>query len=527
MATTPSNVSQLTVVVDTGVPSTGFIVWSASGVFLMIPGLALFYSGLSRYNNALSLMMLCMLSAAIVTIQFFLFGFSLAFSESGGPFIGDFTVGAIGTLGSHALPNTAPAIPSIAFMLYQMQFAAITAALIFGSVPERTRFVPAMVFVFLWTTLVYDFVAYWSWADHGWIRNFDCIKQLSDPTQKPCMIGGYDFAGGGPVHIASGFTGLAYCLIIGKRRRIHEEHHSLVNVMFGTGLLWTGWFAFNGGSALSSSTRAAMAATCTTLSAASGGLTWIWYDWLFTRKLSALSFCSGVVAGLVGVTPAAGFVAPWAAVVIGIVTAVFCNLWCRLKRNFGFDDSFDAWSVHGSGGFIGSLLTAIFAQKWVGRLDGTEIEGGWLDRNWIQMAYQLGGSAAIAVWSFTVSIILLVIINKIPGLHLRQSDVDEVMGGDFAEMGEVGYLLIITDPSAEPEPSTVPVGTLLDGRRVSVADSNYQKHIERRRSSLHSLSNHSFRKSKLVALQNMVADHHHHNHHRGGGHLALDTVTEA
>lgn len=146
-----------------------------------------------------------------------------------------------------------------------MQFATITAALIFGSVPERTRFVPAMIFIFFWTTLVYDFVAYWTWADHGWIRNMACLHGLSNSSITPCLEGAYDFAGGGPVHIASGFAGLAYCLILGKRKRIHVEHHSLVNVMFGTGLLWCGWFAFNGGSAGASNTRAAMASTVTTI----------------------------------------------------------------------------------------------------------------------------------------------------------------------------------------------------------------------------------------------------------------------
>ncbi|GAV06810.1 hypothetical protein RvY_16735-2 [Ramazzottius varieornatus] len=394
-----TNVStQLIMPVDTGSPSTGFILWGAALVFVMLPGLAMFYSGLSRYNSALSLMVLCMLAGAVVSIQFFLFGFSLAFSETGGAFIGDFKMGALNTLGAHAFPHTSPQIPSVAFMVYQMQFATITAALIFGSVPERTRFVPGMVFVFCWTTLVYDFTAYWSWGDHGWIRNFACLSIAA--SDHPCYNGAYDFAGGGPVHIASGFAGLAYCLVLGRRKHVHVEHHSLVNVMLGTGMLWFGWFAFNGGSAGAANTRAAMAATVTTISAAAGGLTWIFVDYGFTRKLSALSFCSGVVAGLVGITPAAGFVAPWAAIVIGFLVSIICNGWVRFKKRLRFDDSFDAFSVHGCGGFLGNILTGVFAQKWVGRLDGTEIDGGWLEGNWIQVAYQLGSSAAIvSIWS--------------------------------------------------------------------------------------------------------------------------------
>ncbi|OQV11853.1 Ammonium transporter 1 [Hypsibius exemplaris] len=456
----------LTMPADAGSPSTGFITWGAALVFFMTPGLALFYSGLSKQNNALSLMMMCMLAMAIVTVQFFLFGFSLAFSETGGYFIGDFKMGAISTLGAHSFPYTSPQIPSIAFMVYQMQFATITAALIFGSVPERTRFVPAMIFVFFWTTFVYDFVAYWSWADHGWIRNFACLGNVS----APCFTGAYDFAGGGPVHIASGFSGLAYCLMLGKRKHIHVEHHSLVNVMLGTGILWFGWFAFNGGSAGASNTRAAMASTVTTIAAATGALSWIWFDFIWTRKLSALSFCSGAVAGLVGITPASGFVAPWAAIVIGSFTAISCNLWCRCKKRIGLDDSFDAFSVHGFGGFIGNVLTGIFAQKWVGLLDGTAIDGGWLEHNWIQVAYQLGSSIAIAAWSFGISVIILYLINRVPCLRLRQTEEDEALGGDFVEMGEVGYMLLISEPEAEPTQNTVPLGVLPNGTQISISD---------------------------------------------------------
>ncbi|XP_055347250.1 uncharacterized protein LOC129594547 [Paramacrobiotus metropolitanus] len=499
----PITAANATRVHDDGSPSIGFTIWSSASVFLMIPGLSLFYSGLSRYNNALSLMMLCMLSCAIVSIQFFLFGFSLAFSETGSLFIGDFRDGALGTLGIQPLSSTSPNIPSIAFMLYQMQFAAITAALIFGSVPERTRFVPAMLFIFAWTTLVYDVVAYWSWAKRGWIRNLACVGQLTDMSRQPCLVGGYDFAGGGPVHVASGFAGLAYCIMIGKRKKIHQEHHSLVNVMLGTGLLWCGWFGFNGGSEGAADTRAAMASAVTTLGAASGGLTWAWFDYMWTRKLSALSFCSGVVAGLVGVTPGSGFVAPWAGVVTGILTAFFCNMWCRLKKRFGFDDSFDAWSVHGSGGFLGSLLTAIFAQKWIGEMDGEPFNGGWLEQNWIQMWYQFAGSAAIAIWSFFVSLFLLFIINKLPGCRLRQSQIDELVGGDFAEMGEVGYLLVISEPEADDSPGdTRSVGVLKDGRRVSVIGTGDKMRSNSVRSH-HSHGNHihldSFRISKSAA----------------------------
>ncbi|OQV23844.1 Ammonium transporter 1 [Hypsibius exemplaris] len=431
---------------DLGSASTGFIIWAAALVFFMTPGLALFYSGLSKYNSALSLMMLCMMSTAVVSVQWFLFGFSLALSETGGQFIGDLNLGALDTLEARSFPNAAPQIPAIAFMLYQMQFAGITAGIVFGSVPERTRFLPAMVFVFFWTTFVYDFVAYWTWSDHGFLQNLSCLGEAS----WPCRKGSLDFAGGGPVHITAGFSGLAYLVVLGKRKLIHAEHHNMVNVMFGTGVLWFGWFAFNGGSAGGANTRAAMAATVTTISAATGGLTWVWFDYYFTRKLSAFSFCSGIVAGLVGITPGSGFVAPWASILIGFITAILCNLCCRLKKRLGIDDSFDAGSLHGAGGFIGNILTGIFAQKWVAQLDGTDIIGGLVEGVWKQIVYQIVSSAAIAIWAFLISFSLLWVINKIPGLHLRQSEADEARGGDLAEMGEAGYILAAPDTTPKP-----------------------------------------------------------------------------
>ncbi|GAU89698.1 hypothetical protein RvY_02215 [Ramazzottius varieornatus] len=437
--------------VDPGTASITLLLWGSALVFVMTPGLAFFYSGLSKFSSALSLMMVCMMAMAIVVIQFFLFGFSLAFSPTGSPFIGDFNYGALDGLGTHSFPHTAPAVPALVFMLYQMQFAGITAALVFGSVPERARFVPAMVFVFLWTTLVYDFVAYWTWADHGFIRNIACLG-ADDYYENPCYTGAYDFAGGGPVHIVAGFSGLAYLVVLGKRKLIHAEHHNLVNMMFGTGILWFGWFAFNGGSAGAATPRAVMASTVTTISAASGGMAWVLLDYKGTKKLSAFSFCSGVVAGLVGITPASGFVAPWSACVIGVVVSIGCNGFCRLKKRLGIDDSFDAGSLHGAGGFLGNVMTGIFAQKWIGQLDGTDMAGGLIEGNWVQLVYQIGASAVIAAWAFFVSFALLFVINKIPGLHLRQSEEDELRGGDLAEMGEVGYILLGMEGTDSKDP---------------------------------------------------------------------------
>ncbi|KAJ3109400.1 hypothetical protein HDU97_006645 [Phlyctochytrium planicorne] len=444
--------------------SNGFMISMAGFVFIMTPGLGFFYSGMTRSKNALTMIMLCMMAMCVVSIQWICFGFSLAFSEystdptdgtKGSAFIGNFNYAGFQNVGLTALIKTAPSISSVVFAFYQMQFATITAALIFGSVAERIRILPAMIFVLFWTTFVYDFAAYATWSYRGWIRNMACI---GDAATTPCLNGSLDFAGGGPVHVASGFAGLAFCLVLGKRRRVGQEEfkpHNLANVFLGTALLWFGWYGFNGGSALAGTARAGMAALVTHVATAAGALAWPTFDYFWSRKVSGLGFCSGAVAALVAVTPASGFVAPWAGIVIGICAGVICNLACRVKGFFGFDDSLDAWGVHGVGGFLGNILTGIFAQKWVASLDGTilpdgSIPSGAIDGNAKQIGYQFAGSAAIAAYSFIFTYVFLTAINFIPGLHLRPSEDDEILGGDLSEMGEVAYELVSS--IAEPFP---------------------------------------------------------------------------
>ncbi|KAJ3099101.1 hypothetical protein HDU97_003480 [Phlyctochytrium planicorne] len=418
----------------------------------MTPGLGLFYSGMSRTKNALTMMMLCMSTMCVVSIQWFLFGFSLAFSEwgpdSGSTFIGDLQNGGLTKIHRSQLVNTTPAvnIGGITFALYQMQFATVTAALIFGSVAERVRIIPALIFVFIWTTLVYDPTAYWTWSYRGWIRNLACVKDAAGSA--PCGIGGLDFAGGGPVHIGSGFAGLAFCLVLGRRKRVGQEEfrpHNLTYVFLGTGLLWFGWYGFNGGSAIAGTPRAGMAAVVTHLAAAAGAIAWPAWDYFWSKKFSGLGFCSGAVAGLVAITPASGFVAPWASVIIGLLAGVVCNCSCRIKGYFGFDDALDAWGVHGVGGFFGNILTGIFAQKWVASLDDTIIDGGWVDGNFKLVGYQLAGSLAIAAYSFALSYVILSVLDRIPGLQLRVSEDSEILGGDLGEMGEVAYQLVAAE----------------------------------------------------------------------------------
>ncbi|KAI8854585.1 ammonium transporter AmtB-like domain-containing protein [Chytridium lagenaria] len=411
----------------------------AGFVFIMTPGVGFFYSGMTRAKNALTMIMLCMLAGCVVSLQWVAYGFSISFFEystdatdaelgttntGGSNFIGNLKYAGLSNIGSTALIKTAPAVSSINFALYQMQFAMVTAALIFGSVAERIRVVPAMIFILLWTTFVYDFAAYWTWAWRGWLRNLDCVGASTGDA--PCLFGSIDFAGGGPVHVASGFAGLAFCLVLGKRRRVGQEEfkpHNLVNVFLGTALLWYGWYGFNGGSALAGTSRAGMAALVTHVAAAAGGISWPMFDYFFSGKVSGLGFCSGVVSALVAVTPASGFVAPWAGIVIGFTAGIVCNLACRVKGLFGFDDSLDAWGVHGVG--------------VVADLDGGIIQGGAIDGNWKQIGYQFAGSFAIAGYSFVFTYLVL-------------TD-DEILGGDLGEMGEVAYELVSTISEQFPE----------------------------------------------------------------------------
>ncbi|KAG0044862.1 hypothetical protein BGZ83_009849 [Gryganskiella cystojenkinii] len=377
----------------------GDIAWTLAStalVWLMIPGIGYFYSGMARSKNALSLIMLSCCSIAVVSVQWFLFGYSLAFSKTGGKVIGNFENAFFrGVLDQPSVGN--PKIPDLVFMIFQCMFAALTPALAIGAAAERGR----------------SFV-----------------------------MGGLDFAGGTPVHISSGAAALAYALVLGKRSGDQKDFrpHSMSNVVIGTCFIWFGWFGFNGGSALAANMRAAMACVVTNLAASTAGLTWVLLDYRHDRKLSVLGFCSGAVAGLVAITPASGFVSPASSVAIGFLGSVACNMAVRLKHYLKYDDAFDVFAVHGVGGIVGNLLTGVFAQAKIAALDGvTVIPGGWLDGNWIQVGYQLADSTAGMTWSFCVTYLILTIMNKIPGLKLRADAAHENSGLDIAELGELAY----------------------------------------------------------------------------------------
>ncbi|KAJ2885762.1 hypothetical protein H4R27_001140 [Coemansia aciculifera] len=436
---------------------TAWILVSSALVFIMAPGVGYFYSGMARSKNAVSLVFLCMIAMAIVSIQWMIWGYSLALSDtSNNAFIGDLNYGLLLYVGDKPHVN-APTIPGDVYALFQCMFAALTPALALGGAAERIRILPAVLFCFVWTTIVYDPIAYWSWAPKGWMN----------------VMGSLDYAGGTPVHIASGFGALAFSLVLGKRQGFGSEKfapHNYLNIILGTSLLWFGWFGFNGGSAVASNGRAGLAATVTHIAACMGGLSWSFIAYFrHGKKFSSFHFCSGAISGLVAITPASGFVRPWSALVFGLISGIACHFAVDFKEKFGFDDALDVFAVHGVGGVVGNLLTGIFASKEVAALNGVIIKGGWIDRNWVQFGYQLAASCSGAAWSFVITGIILIIFNFIPGLHLRIHEEGEISGTDMAEMGEHGYKFATMEPlpvgrertlSAEESGRGVPHGTV-------------------------------------------------------------------
>ncbi|KAL0958506.1 hypothetical protein HGRIS_000648 [Hohenbuehelia grisea] len=421
----------------------GDVAWvlcSMALVWLMIPGVGFFYSGLLRRKNALSMIWVSVMAIAVVSFQWFFWGYSLAFSETGSAYIGNLKYfGLKGVLDQPSIGSDK--IPAIVFCVYQLMFACITPALAIGGIAERGRLGPLMVFVFVWSTLVYDPIACWTWNTNGW----------------SFVMGGLDFAGGTPVHISSGTAALAISIYLGKRRgygteRLAYKPHNVSYVVLGAVFLWFGWFGFNGGSALGANLRAAQACIVTNLAASVGGLTWMLWDYRLEKKWSAVGFSSGAIAGLVAITPGSGFVGAPAAVLFGVMGGTLCNFATQLKFLLGYDDALDIFASHGVGGMVGNILTALFAQASVAAFDGTEIPGGWIDHNYIQLGYQLADSVAGFAYSFVMTTIILWIMHFIPGLRLRSSEEAEILGIDDADMGEFAYDYVGLDSELGHQP---------------------------------------------------------------------------
>jgi Amt family ammonium transporter len=408
--------------VDRG--DTAWLLVSAALVMLMTPALAFFYGGLVRKKNMLSVLMQCFAILCLVSIQWVVFGYSLAFGPDVKGLIGDLSWGFLNGVGQEPNADYAATVPHHAFMIFQAMFAVITPALILGAFAERMKFSAFCVFSLLWATLVYDPVAHWVWGVGGFVRNW----------------GALDFAGGTVVHINAGMAALASALILGPRLgypRKMSPPHNLPFAVLGAGLLWFGWFGFNAGSALSANGLAASAFVVTHTAAAAAGVTWALLDVAFNKTPTMLGVITGVVAGLVAVTPASGFVGVKGALLIGVGAAVFPYMAVAyLKPKSGYDDSLDAFGVHGIGGIWGSIATGIFASKGVNPAgaDGLLHGGAGL------LAVQLGATALTMAYSFAASWILLKLVDATVGLRVPEHD--ERVGLDLTQHREAGYTLV-------------------------------------------------------------------------------------
>jgi Amt family ammonium transporter len=385
---------------------TSWMLTSTVLVLLMtIPGLALFYGGLVGKKNVVSTLSQSFMITCIVTLMWFICGYSLTFGE-GNLFIGDFSKTFLKGVEVAGLTMT---IPESVFVVYQLTFAIITVALICGSIVERINFSALFVFVILWTTLVYAPIGHMVWGG-GYLSK----------------MGVLDFAGGTVVHINSGIAGLVAAIVIGKRKS-KVRPHNVALTMIGASMLWVGWFGFNAGSAVAANGSAGMAMLVTQIAAASASIAWMLAEW-FTgeKKPSLLGLCSGAVAGLVAITPAAGFVSPVSAFFIGLIAGVLCFLACtKLKSALGYDDALDVFGIHAFGGAIGAVLTGVFATKAI----GGEVEGGF-----DQVKLQLLGVAVTVIYTTVVTYIILKVVNLIT--PLRASDTEEKEGLDLSQHGE-------------------------------------------------------------------------------------------
>ncbi len=406
---------------------TAFVLVSAALVMLMTPGLALFYGGMVRSKNVLGTLMQNFIMLAVVGVLWALYGYSLAFGPDVGHFIGNLDWVGLRGVGFEPYKAYSETIPHQTFMIYQAMFAIITPALITGAFAERLKFSTFLVFMVIWSTIVYNPVAHWVWGDGGWLKN----------------LGALDFAGGTVVHINAGVAALAAALVIGPRKGFAGYGngteafipHNLPMTILGAGLLWFGWFGFNAGSALGANALASSAFTATHLATCAATLSWLGAEWIHRGKPTTLGAASGAVAGLVAITPASGYVGPMSAIVIGLIAGVICYLAVLAKPKLGYDDSLDVVGVHCVGGIVGALLTGLFASKLVNPAGGDGLFFG----NPGQLVTQIIAVGVTIIYSFVISYGLFWILDKTMGLRVEVDD--EVAGLDISQHQETGYSL--------------------------------------------------------------------------------------
>jgi ammonium transporter, Amt family len=407
--------------IDTG--NTAWVLTCTGLVMLMTPGLAFFYGGMVRRKNILGILMQCFVVLCVLTLQWVLFGYSLAFSP-GNKFIGDLSWFGLHGVGTAPYPDYAPGIPHEAFMIFQAMFAIITPALIVGAFAERMRFSAFLIFTLLWATFVYDPVCHWIWGTGGWLK----------------QLGVVDFAGGAVVHINAGIAALVTTLVIGKRAGYGNRPmppHNIPFTVLGTALLWFGWFGFNAGSALAADGLAVHALVVTHVAAAAGGLTWALLEWIYTGKPTVFGTVTGSVAGLATITAASGYVDVIAAMAIGFVASLVCFVCVSiLKPRMGYDDSLDAFGVHGVGGILGIIATGLFASKAINPAG----PDGALFGNSQQLLVQLIAVAAVTLYSLVATYVIYKVVNLF--ITVRVPSKDELLGLDLTQHNETAYTVI-------------------------------------------------------------------------------------
>jgi Amt family ammonium transporter len=402
---------------------TAWILTSSALVLLMTaPGLALFYGGMVRQKNALATLMQSFIIMAVISIQWVLWGYTLAFGPDKGGIIGGLDYIGLRGVGVEPFDTYSKTIPHQAFVIFQMMFAIITPALITGAFAERKKFSAFLLFTVLWATIVYDPLAHWVWGDGGWLRK----------------LGALDFAGGTVVHISSGVSALVCAIVLGKRKGYgHQpmQPHNLPMTVMGAGLLWFGWFGFNAGSALEANGLAVSAFLATNTGAAAAALGWMFTEWMTRGKPTVLGAASGAVAGLVAITPAAGFVGPVSSIIIGAVAGALCYSACNFKSKLGYDDSLDVVGVHAVGGTWGALATGLFASKAVNEAGADGLFYGNPGQLWTQIV----AVAATFVMAIVATYVILKVVDAIVGL--RVSDEDEMAGLDLSQHSETAYAM--------------------------------------------------------------------------------------
>lgn len=413
---------------ETYEPATvAYIILGSALVFIMVPGLGFLYSGLARRKSALALIWAVIMAAMVAMIQWYFWGYSLAFSSTApdNKFIGN--LDSFGFRNVYGKLSEDASYPELAFAVFQGLFMCVTLSIIAGATAERGRLLPHMVFLFCFATVVYCPVTYWVWCSGGWAYQWGVL----------------DWAGGGPVELLSSIGGFVYSAFLGKRKEkllINFRPHNVAMITMGTSLLWFGWLGFNACTSLDPNLKSVYALMNTNISAATGGMTWCLLDFRLEKKWSTVGLCSGIISGLVAATPSSGCITLYGSLIQGIVAGVVCNFATKIKYYLKVDDAMDILAEHGIAGVVGLVFNALFAADWVIGMDGaTEHDGGWITHNYKQMYKQIAYIAAVTGYSVVVTAILCFVIDKIPGLQLRASEEAEERGMDEDQIGEFAY----------------------------------------------------------------------------------------